>query len=173
MSEGFIGEIRLFGFSFAPRGWANCNGQSMNIQQNTALYSLIGTTYGGDGKTTFNLPNLQGRVPINYGQGPGLTNRNIGLATGTEVETLDINHMPAHNHSLRGSSDGASSASPLSNVPATDNNQNVYLPTPASQTAMNLSSIVMAGGGQPHTNMMPYLAVNFCIALMGYFPVRP
>jgi len=173
MTEPFIGEIQIFGFNFAPRSWAACNGQIVPIQQNTALFSLLGTTYGGDGKTTFQLPNLVSRAPCSLGQGPGLTFRNLGDTFGSESVTLLTNEMPAHTHiaqaylqndtAKRAStpSAGNSLASPASFAfaPGAAN-------APFSPTVLQPNT----NGGQPHENRQPYLAVNFCIALQGVFP---
>ena len=173
MTEPFIGEIQLFGFNFAPSHWAQCNGALMAIQQNTALFSLLGTQYGGNGTTTFGLPNLVARVACNQGQGPGLTPRTIGETFGEQSVTLTSAEMPAHQHGLtlyaqntpgnRASSPSAGNA--VSN-PATSG---PFVATgPMASFSPNL--IGPTGGGQPHENQQPYLAVNFCIALQGIFP---
>jgi microcystin-dependent protein len=173
MSEPFLGEIRMTGWNFASRGWALCNGQLMSIAQNTALFSLLGTTYGGDGITTFALPNLQGRVPIHQGQGPGLTNRTIGEVGGAESVTLLQTQMPAHNH-LVSASQSADGTSPGNSFPGNDSRGtplNVYNST-SDGTVMNPAMISSSGGNQPHDNMQPYLCVSFMIALEGIFPSR-
>ncbi len=165
--EPYLGTILMFGFNFAPSGWALCHGQNLSIEENTALFTLIGTTYGGDGQTTFALPNLQGRMPMHFGQGPGLSQRGIGEQGGTETVTLLSSQMPAHTHSPSASSapgtsdapSGAYPARPASSIPT-------YGPTP--DVAMGAGGV--AGGNQPHDNMPPYLVLNFCIALEGIFP---
>lgn len=168
MSEPFIGEIRTFGGNFAPKGWALCNGQLLPIAQYTALFSLLGTAYGGDGKVTFGLPNLQGSAPMHWGDGPGLTPRNIGEVGGTTSVTLIQPELPAHNHAFEASASAASALSPANNVPA---DATLYAAPPYTQ-AMSPSSIGVAGGSQPHENMQPYLAVTFIIALQGIYPSR-
>ncbi|MGH8558230.1 MAG: phage tail protein [Methylococcales bacterium] len=165
----------MFGGNFAPRGWALCNGQIMSIAQNTALFSLLGTTYGGDGQTTFALPDLRGRVPINPGQGPGLSNYILGEASGTESVTLTVSEMPAHNHLLAANSALGSLPSPIGNFPAgVDDGSggafNGYSATANGTMAPTAASVV--GGNQPHPNMQPFLCVNFIIALEGIFPSR-
>jgi microcystin-dependent protein len=146
MSEPFIAEIRIFAGNFAPRGWAFCNGQLLPVAQNTALFSLIGTTYGGDGRTTTALPNLQGRAPMHPGRGPGLTSRRLGESGGSETVTLSTAQMPNHNHPLMAS---AENLVPMAN-----------------------EALPAAGGSQSHNNMQPYLAINFIIALTGLYPSR-
>jgi microcystin-dependent protein len=174
--EPFIGQIVAFGFNFAPKNWAQCNGQIMPIAQNTALFSLIGTTYGGDGVTTFALPDLRGRVAINQGTGPGLSPYTIGQKAGTETVTLNMDQMPAHNHTalLRGNSEDANSGE-ANNKTLGVANANIYnTNAPETGEALNPGSIQVAaaGGNQPHPNMQPYLAVNYCICLYGIFPQR-
>ena len=163
MSEPFLAEIRMVGFNFAPRGWAFCDGQILPINQNQSLYSLLGTTYGGDGRTSFALPDLRGRTPIHVGNG-----HNQGQKSGEETHTLSVAEMPQHDHVFQGTSDTATSAEGNGNVLARTGVP-VYSP-PANRT--ELGSIAIAGGGQAHNNMQPYLAVNFCIALQGLFPSR-
>lgn len=175
MTEPFIGMIALFGFNFPPRGWALCNGQLLSISQNTALFSLLGTTYGGDGQTTFALPNLQSRVPLGMGQGPGLSNYRIGQTGGSENVTLLSTQMPAHNHALNVSGAPGTTNSPAGNVLATaflpdETAVNAYTTTPNNTASPQ--AIGMAGGNQPHENVQPYLAMNYCIALQGIFPSR-
>jgi microcystin-dependent protein len=171
MSEPFLGEIKMFGGNFAPRGWALCNGQILSIAQNTALFSLLGTTYGGNGQTTFALPNLQSRIPIAPGQGPGLTNYDLGEEIGTESVTLLSTEMPQHSHVPQAQSGPGTSTTPQSNVWAASSSRDAQygdtLNTPMSATALPA-----AGGGQPHSNMQPYLVINFIIALQGIFPPR-
>jgi len=183
MAEPFVGEIRMFGFSFAPSGWALCNGQLMPISQNTALFSLIGTFYGGDGVTTFALPNLQSRVAIHMGQGPGLSPYEIGEVGGSENVTLTALQMPQHNHAVGcdGSNTGrggstfgvGTGGTPANNIPglATSPSHAAYSNN-APNANMSPNMIATAGGNQPHTNIQPYLIVNFCISLFGIFPSR-
>lgn len=182
--EPFIGEIMMVGFNFAPRGWALCNGQILSIAQNTALFSLLGTTYGGNGQTTFGLPNLQGRVPMHWGHGPGLTPRDIGETGGTESVTLLLTEIPSHTHQVTLPPGGASSGpgnspSPIGTFPAQiDDGQggvlNAYSTTatgPTGSSRLPFSS-APTGGNQPHNNLQPYLCVTFIIALQGIFPSR-
>lgn len=169
MSEPFIGEIRMVGFNFAPAGWALCNGQLISIAQNTALFSLLGTNFGGDGRVTFALPDLRGRVPIHQGQGPGLSNYVMGQLSGAENVTLTQTQIPAHNHLLSCSTDDPNSGSPANSFPAA-----VATPiySSAANATMAANAISIAGGSQPHSNLQPYLTINFCIALQGIFPSR-
>jgi microcystin-dependent protein len=179
MSEPFIGQIVLFPYNFAPRGWAFCNGQLLSIAQNTALFSLLGTTYGGDGRTTFALPDLRGRVPISAGQGPGLSDYSLGETGGAEDVTLITSEMPSHNHTaqvqLKGSNANASTDLPSGAVLARSARGNIYAAA-ASLVDMSSSSaastIGAAGGSQPHENRQPFLTLNYCIALEGIFPSR-
>ena len=170
MAEPFIGEIRLFGFNFAPRGWAMCNGQLLAISQNTALFSLLGTNYGGDGVRTFALPDLRSRVAIHEGQGSGLSPYTIGEAGGAETVTLTVGQMPSHAHYLKVSGAAATSTTPSGNVLARAT-ANVYGAN-SDGSKMHAGTIPVTGGSQPHTNVQPFLAVNFCIALQGIFPSR-
>lgn len=172
MSDQFVGEIKMFAGNFAPRGWALCQGQLMPISSNTALFSLLGTMYGGDGRVTFALPDLQGRGPMNFGQGPGLSFREQGEIGGEETVTLIASEMPFHNHLLMGSQDTASSQDPGANVLAQDTNANFYNPNPGNAVQMNQLSISETGGNEPHQNMQPYLVINYIIALTGIFPSR-
>jgi len=168
MSEPFIGEIRLVGFNFAPRGWSFCDGQILPIDQNTALFSLLGTTYGGDGRTTFGLPDLRGRTPIHAGRGAGLTSRQLGEKVG--VESVDL---PAHAHHLPGSNAPASSASPDDKVPAMAWVDGRPLNTFGHTANTSMASTFSAGfGTDPQNNMQPSLAMSFVIALEGIFPSR-
>ena len=169
MSQPFLGQVSMFGFNFPPRGWAMCNGQLLAINQNQALFSLLGTQYGGNGVQTFGLPDLQGRTPLHFGQGSGLTNRIQGERAGEESHTLLTQEVPSHTHALNASKDAGSSFIPNNNFIA-----NANLPIAASGTpvAMIAGSVSNAGGSQPHTNIQPYLVVNFCIALTGIFPSR-
>lgn len=176
MSEPFLGQIQTFAFNFAPRGWALCNGQLLPIAQNTALFSLIGTTYGGNGTTTFALPDLQGRMMVHQGTGPGLPPVVMGEIGGNTQQTLLISNMPAHNHLLNASTTAAASEKPAGNFmaaandPASLNPINVYGPT--ADTTMNPTSIGLAGGSIPFSIMPPFLVINICIALQGIFPSR-
>jgi microcystin-dependent protein len=167
MSEPFLGEIRIFGFNFAPRGWAFCNGQLLAISQNTALFSLLGTTYGGNGQTTFALPNLQSRVPVHFGQGPGLSSYSLGQAAGVESVTLIASQLPAHNHTVNASTQSDITGNPTGNFPAGGASYDT-----TANTTMNGAMVGGGGGNQPHENLQPYLALNFCIALAGIFPSR-
>lgn len=167
MSEPFIAEIKLFAGNFAPRNWAFCDGQLMPIAQNTALYSLVGTTYGGDGRTTFGLPNLQGRAPMHPGQGPGLRQHQLGEQGGSETAALNENQLPRHEHPLRAAGN-ADRADPGGNALGA---AAMYGPA-GGEVAMAAEAIGHSGGNQAHNNMQPYLAINFVIALQGLFPSR-
>ena len=168
--DPFIGELRCFGFGFAPNGWALCAGQLMSISQNTALFSLLGTMYGGNGQTTFGLPDLQGRIPMGMGQGAGLSGRTQGELGGTESVTLIGQQIPAHNHSVAGSSTAAGK-SPEASVPAFTAGGSSY----GTTTDLTMSPAMVGGGGgsQPHDNVQPYLVLNWCIATEGIYPSRP
>jgi microcystin-dependent protein len=170
MSNPFIAEIRIFAGNFAPRGWAFCNGQILPISQNTALFSLLGTTYGGDGRTNFALPNLQGRFPMHPGQGPGLSLRSLGEINGSEAVTLTINELPAHAHALNAAAD-ATSVVPTGLLPGTPASAKIYGGT-SNPTTLAGAAVGASGGSQPHNNMQPYLTLNFIIALQGVFPPR-
>lgn len=175
MSEPFLGEIRMMGFNFAPRGWAFCNGQLISIAQNTALFSLLGTFYGGNGQTNYALPNLQGLLPMHQGAGPGLTPRDLGETGGSYNVTLLQSEMPAHTHSVNASSAPASSTEPGGNVLArSSDGLTAYNSTGTTTNAqvLDASVVTVTGGSQPHSNMMPSLTLNFCIALQGVFPSR-
>ena len=171
MSEPFVGEIRMFGFGFAPQGWAQCNGQLLPINQNQALFSLLGTTYGGDGRITFALPDLRSRVPVCQGQGPGLSSYPEGQAGGAETVTLAAAQMPAHAHPVKASS-GAASSGQAEGRALARSASHIYTAKPDTSTVMNADMLGDTGGSQPHGNIQPYLAVNFCIALAGIFPPR-
>jgi len=174
MASPFLAEIKMFGGNFAPRGYAFCEGQIMSIQQNTALFSLLGTTYGGNGTQTFALPDLRGRVPIAMGQGPGLTDYVLGEIGGVESVTLGQAQMPAHNHvaSIPASSAAGTATAPASNtVPAASTTRDRMYTTNAPDTSMAWTS-TPAGSGLPHSNIQPFLAVSFIIALQGIFPSR-
>ena len=179
MADQFVGEIRMFGCNFAPFGWALCNGQIMPISQNTALFSLLGTFYGGDGKSNFALPNLQGNFPMNMGQGPGLTPRDIGETGGEAAVTLLQTQMPGHAHAAQCLTGGGSSDSPVGNEwamahvsKAHINAYTAYTANNPNTTAMNAAALAAAGGNQPHNNLPPYLVINFCIAMQGFYPSR-
>jgi microcystin-dependent protein len=176
MSDAFVAEIRIFPFNFPPKGWAFCDGQLMPISQNTALFSLLGTTYGGDGKSTFALPDLQGRAPMHPGQGPGLSLHDLGENGGSETVTLLQSEMPLHTHTVgRALDQTGNSTTPVSSIWAQAGSLraavNSYHPGPPTG-AMKSDVIQPTGGSQPHNNMQPYLTFNFCIALQGIFPPR-
>ncbi|MCB9522950.1 MAG: phage tail protein [Myxococcales bacterium] len=171
MAEPFVGEIRMFAGNFAPRGWALCDGQLMAVAQNDALFSLLGTVYGGDGRTTFGLPDLRGRVPVHAGNGPGLTPRRIGDRAGAEEITLITVQMPAHTHGLAAVEAPAQGSDPSQGLPA-ETESDAYGAAPQAGPAPGGAPLMAAGGARPHTNLMPYLAVNFIIALFGIFPPR-
>lgn len=173
MAEPFLAEIRVFSFNFAPRGWAFCNGQLIPITQNTALFSLLGTTYGGDGRINFGLPDLQGSVPVHPGQGPGLSNYVRGEVGGSSEVTLIAAEMPSHTHTLNISSLEGTENSPKNMYPSGYAGVGLYAPLGSATTLMSPMMLGLAGGSQPHDNMMPYLALNFCMALEGEFPRRP
>ena len=173
MTNPFIAEIRIVGFNFAPTGWALCNGQILSIAQNTALFSLLGTTYGGNGQTTFALPNLQGSAPMHQGQGAGLSQRDLGEIGGSPTVTLIESQLPAHTHAVGANAGGGNQVSPTgrawSSLPGRTP-PSLYATTP--DTTMNPQAFAVAGGSQPHNNMSPYLVLNFVIALQGIFPPR-
>ena len=175
MSNPFLAEIRIFTAGFAPKGWAQCDGQLMPISQNTALFSLLGTTYGGNGTSNFALPNLQGCAPMQAGQGPGLTLRDLGETAGEQTVTLLQTEMPAHSHGALADS-GSGAASPVGNVwsaGAKVGGGNIYTPSvQANNVQMNPFALSIAGGSQPHNNMQPFLGLMFIIALQGVFPAR-
>jgi len=173
VSDQFVAEIRIFPFNFPPTGWAFCDGQLMPISQNTALFSLLGTTYGGDGKSTFALPDLQGASPVQPGQGQGLSERFLGEMSGVESVTLLQSEIPLHNHAITGSASDATSNSPQVNLVAKPVGINVFSANVSSVTPLAVQTAPPAGGGLPHNNMQPYLTLNFCIALQGIFPQRP
>ena len=176
MADPFVAEIRIFPFNFAPKGWAFCDGQLLPISQNTALFSLLGTTYGGDGKSTFALPDLQGSVPMQPGQGQGLSLRDLGESSGVESITLLVSEMPFHTHQFRahGIDLANLNAGDPNRVLGASANTNLYQTNAASSPViMAPQALPPAGGGLPHNNMQPYLTLNFCIALQGVFPQRP
>jgi microcystin-dependent protein len=175
MSEPYLGQICMFGFSFAPYGWAFCNGQTTSIAQNSALFALLGTIYGGDGVQTFGLPDFQGRIPIHQGQGPNLTDRIIGEKLGNESSNLILTNLPPHYHDIAPKAVDAAgtSLSPTNAVFAISADNRATFETNQSVT-VNMASIPSdsVGGNLPHTNVQPFLAVNFCICLEGIFPSR-
>ena len=172
MADPFVAEIRIFPFNFAPKGWAFCDGQLMPLSQNTALFSLLGTTYGGDGKSTFALPNLQGRAPMHFGQGPGLSPHNFGETGGNGTVALSESELPAHSHAMMAQSSLATSKTPTGNTLARPGKGQTYAPSSANVVAMASQALAPAGSQAPHNNMMPYLTFHFCIALQGVFPPR-
>lgn len=172
MADPYVAEIRIFPFNFAPKGWAFCDGQLLPISQNTALFALLGTTYGGDGKSTFALPDLQGRAPLQPGQGPGLSLYDLGQQDGSETVTLLASEMPLHNHTLRADTiDLGDTNIPNPNATFAQSAGGTLYAT-SSDTHLRTDALGITGGSQPHTNMQPYLTLNFCIALQGVFPPR-
>ena len=173
MADPFVAEIRIFGFIFAPKGWAFCNGQILPLSQNTALFSLLGTTYGGDGKSNFALPDMQGNAPMHPGQGPGLSLHDLGETGGSDTVTLLESEIPSHSHSMMASNSDSISQSPSANLFAGGVGGITFYGAPPPQVQLSPNALTPAGGGQPHNNLMPYLTMNFCIALQGIFPQRP
>lgn len=174
MADPFVAEIRIFPFNFAPRGWAWCDGQLMPLSQNTALFALLGTTYGGNGKSNFALPDLQGRTPMHPGQGPGLSEHFLGEVSGSETVTLLESEMPSHSHAMRASADPANAQIPSPAVTlARSAGGSAYSTTTTGLVPMSDMTLTPAGGDQPHNNMQPYLTFYFCIAMQGVFPPRP
>ena len=174
MASPFVAEIRIFAGNFAPRGWATCDGQIMPLSQNTALFSLLGTTYGGDGKSNFALPNLQGSAPMQQGQGPGLTLRDLGESGGEQNVTLLDTEMPAHSHGAQAYAN-AGGQGPTNNAWSDPNQRGISAYTPSSANSnvlMNPLGLSITGGNLPHNNMMPYLCLTFIIALQGVYPPR-
>ena len=175
MADQFVGEIRIFGGNFAPTGWAFCNGQLLPISQNTALFSLLGTQYGGDGKSTFALPNLQGATPLMMGQGNGLTLRDIGETSGEETVTLTVSEIPAHAHAPVGGTGAGANVSPTTDtwgVASITRGQKLYAQSAGTGPLMSPQTFGTSGGSQPHNNLPPYLTLTFIIALQGIFPSR-
>lgn len=166
MAEPFLSEIRIVSFQFAPKGWALCNGQLLPINQNQALFSLLGTTYGGNGQTTFALPNLRGQVPIHFGNG-----FDLGQTAGSTTVTLNQSQMPQHLHMAQASANEGTTRAPSNSVVLAKRAAEIYH-TPTNPKTMNANSVTSVGGSQPHNNMMPYLVLNFIIALQGIFPSR-
>ena len=171
MSSPFVAEIRIFPFNFAPKGWAFCDGQILPLSQNTALFSLLGTTYGGDGKSNFALPNLQGNSPMHPGQGPGLSLHDLGETGGSPTVSLLESEIPSHSHTaMAAATSGLASPSGNTWGAALKGHGNLY--APGSIVAMSGNALAPAGGDQPHNNLQPYLTLNFCIALQGVYPPR-
>lgn len=171
MADPFVAEIRIFPFNFAPKGWAWCDGQLLPLSQNTALFSLLGTTYGGNGKSNFALPDLQGRAPMHPGQGSGLSLYDLGESAGSETVTLLESEIPSHSHPVRASVQDATGRTVSAQMPATGIGVALFAPAPGTVSLAD-SALAPAGGDQPHNNMMPYVTFYFCIALQGVFPPR-
>jgi microcystin-dependent protein len=169
MAQPYVGEIRMFAGNFAPAGWAFCNGQLMAIAENDTLFNLIGTTYGGDGQETFALPDLQGRVPLHWGTGSGLSTYVIGESLGVEQVTLTINQIPAHNHLVNATSSAGTQSSPADNLLAASTAVALYNSNAPNQS-LYPGSLQTAGGSQPHDNMQPFLCLSFIISLFGIYP---
>ena len=172
MADPFVAEVRIFPFNFAPKGWAFCQGQLLPLSQNTALFSLLGTTYGGDGKSTFALPNMEGNACMHPGQGPGLSLHDLGETGGSQTVTLLESEIPAHAHAVRASTDDADLKAPSSNRSWARGNPGFIYFNAAPNVAMSDQALAPAGGAQPHNNLQPYLTLNFCIALQGVYPPR-
>ena len=170
MGQPYVGEIRMFAGNFAPAGWAFCAGQLLPISENETLFQLIGTTYGGDGQSTFALPDLRGRIPIHQGQGPGLSSHTIAESSGVENVTLTVNQMPAHPHAFMGTASNASVANPANAVVAAPSTIDLFRPATAPTANLAANALEMAGGSQPHDNLQPYLCVSFIISFFGIFP---
>jgi microcystin-dependent protein len=172
MADPFVAEIRIFAFNFAPKGWAFCDGQILPLSQNTALFSLLGTTYGGDAKTNFALPNMQGNAPMHPGQGPGFSLHDLGETGGSQTVSLLESEIPSHSHQVSVSVRDATSRLPAGLLLAKGIGVQVYANPAAPTVSLNENALTPAGGDQPHNNMQPYLTLNFCIALQGVFPPR-
>ena len=173
MADPFVAEIRIFPFNFAPKGWAFCDGQLLPLSQNTALFSLLGPTYGGDGKSTFALPNLQGRAPMHPGQGPGLSLHDLGETAGEEAVTLLSSEIPAHNHQMRAQTvDNADITNVTPNSAYAPSTGGTLYQSTSDGATLGVQAMPIAGGSLPHNNMQPYLTLNFNIALQGVFPPR-
>lgn len=172
MSTPYLAQIQPFGFNFAPRGWSFCDGQILSIAQHSALFALIGTTYGGDGITTFALPDLRGRVALHQGHGPGLSARSIGETGGSQNVTLTASQMPTHNHLVMANGTAGTTFTPANNYLAADsgNTDAIYSTTLSNPATMATNMVGAAGGNQPHNNMQPYLVINWCIAMEGIYP---
>ncbi|OIN58240.1 phage tail protein [Arsenicibacter rosenii] len=173
--EPFIGQICIFGFNYAPQGWGLCNGQQLSISQNQPLFALIGNTYGGDGRTVFNLPDLRGRTPIGMGQGPGLSNYVWAQKGGSETSTLVVNNLPAHTHALNAYAEGPAGnvAGPKDALPANTGGLDPEYRTSGTLVQMSPQGVGMTGSATPFSNIPPYIALNFCIAIQGIWPQRP
>jgi microcystin-dependent protein len=173
--DPFVAEIRIFPFNFAPKGWAFCDGQLLPLSQNTALFSLLGTTYGGNGKSNFALPNMQGNAPMHPGQGPGLSLHDLGETGGSQTVSLLESEIPSHPHTMRASGDIADNNAPSATAmlaTAVGRGNNLYITTTSPLVPLNDNALAPAGGDQPHNNMQPFLTLNFCIALQGVYPPR-
>ena len=171
MADPFVAEIRIFPFNFPPKGWAWCDGQLLPLSQNTALFSLLGTTYGGNGKSNFALPDLQGRTPMHPGQGPGLSLHDLGETGGSDTVSLLESEIPSHKHNAQASVEESYEMAPGAQLPARSVGLGIYH-APSNPKQLNPNAFVPAGGDQPHNNLMPYLTFYFCIALQGVFPPR-
>lgn len=171
MSEPFVGEIRMFAGNFAPRGWAFCDGQLLAVSQNDALFSLLGTIYGGDGRTTFGLPDMRGRIPIHAGSGPGLSPRRLGAKGGAENVTLTVNQLPSHTHTMSASSATGTDPNPANEVLSESTLDRIYGDGPVDEY-LTARSVTSVGGSRSHTNLQPFLCINFIIALFGIYPSR-
>lgn len=171
MSEPFVGEIRMFAGNFAPRGWAFCDGQLLAVSQNDALFSLLGTIYGGDGRTTFGLPDLRGRLPMHAGTGPGLPPRRLGAKEGAENVTLTVNQLPSHSHPINATTNAAGGNSPQDGLVGDSPSVDLFSES-APSVGLSGNAVTAVGGNRPHTNLMPFLCVNFIIALFGIYPSR-
>lgn len=171
MIDAYIGQIKSFGYNFAPTDWMLCDGRTLQIAQYTALFSLLSTTFGGDGINTFNLPDLRGRIAIGPGQGPGLPNYPQGQRGGSEQVTLTVAHLPTHNHAIKASSDSSVSTPANNFIGPVDDRFKGFDLTP--ETSLNAAALSKVGGGQPHNNMPPYLVTNWCICVQGVYPSRP
>ena len=172
MSEPFLGEIRMFAGNFAPRGWAFCDGQLLAVSENDALFSLFGTIYGGDGRTTFGLPDLRGRFPVHQGTGPGLSQRRLGVKAGTETETITLTHLPSHAHTVAGHSGPGQSSALAGNTFATSASGDWQYSNQSQDAVLDSKTIANTGGSASHTNVPPFLCINFIVALLGIYPSR-
>ncbi len=172
--DPFVAEIRIFPFNFAPKGWAFCDGQILPLSQNTALFSLLGTTYGGDGKSNFALPNMQGNAPMHPGQGPGLSLHDLGETGGSDTVTLLESEIPGHSHTMTAFTAVGNRLTPQANSISRETGATTYLTNAPAPPTVNMSdsAVTPAGGDQPHNNLQPYLTLNFCIALQGVYPPR-
>ena len=170
--DPFVAEIRIFPFNFPPKGWAFCDGQILPLSQNTALFSLLGTTYGGDGKSNFGLPNMQGNAPMHPGQGPGLSPHDLGETGGSETVTLLQSEIPSHSHNMMASNADSTSQSPAGQLLAGGIGGIAFYGPPPPLVQLSQNALTPAGGSQPHNNLQPYLTLNFCIALQGVYPPR-